>query len=250
MSASRGLITLIKNQIPSSLIKQPINCGEDVEVLATKIHLNNQNLILYNIYKSPQFTGALDLSEVFSLSMHEDILIAGDFNAHHPILNSKGPTNEDGSHISHLLEELPEITLLNNGEATHLRGGRLDLAFIPTYLKNSSKWEIHSHLVSDHYAIKISINLAKIPTPPTPSPKWNIKAANWELFQEKINLWRESYTLSNNINQLEADFTQAIHHAANASIPTIKSTSRTYKDHWYFCDRVKELKNRLNRAKK
>ena len=45
------------------------------------------------------------------------------------------------------------------------------------------------------------------------------------------------------------DLTEAIHKAADEAIPKINITYN-HKDHWFYCERVKELKSRLNRARK
>ena len=229
----RGLATLIKKSIPSEKIINPIYCGEEVETLATKIHLQNQTFTLYNIYKSPRHT--LDLTEVFEMGVHENILIAGDFNAHHPILNSITDTNWDGHHINTLLDEIPEMYLANSGEPTHIRGGRLDLVFLPTYLRDQTSWLVHPTLTSDHFATLTTINIQKLPNLPPPPPGWNFNKADWEKFQKAIQNWKNAYQPPADINQLERDLTEAIQQAADEAIPKI-NTKHNNKDHWFYCD--------------
>ena len=133
----RGLLTLVKRSIPHTHISTPPYCGDRVEVQSIKIQLDNNTLTCYNIYKHQD--GELNLSAIFASAEQENTLICGDFNAHHPILSSPSRTNEDGHHIAYLLDEYPEVALLNNGEPTHIRGGRLDLSFLTTTLRQQAK---------------------------------------------------------------------------------------------------------------
>ena len=245
---ARGLITLIKNTIPASSISNPIYCGEQVEVQAVKIQLLNQNLNLYNIYK--QQNGTLDIGELFSQAAIEPTFIGGDFNAHHEMLSSPQNSNTDGEHIASLLEEISNITLLNSGEATHIRGGRLDLSFISIELRHLATWQVHPTLMSDHYGIIINITIPKIPPPPPPPPKWDQNKADWNKFQNSISTWLATYTPTDDIDQLESDLCQALHRAANCSMPKTNSKTHNFKDAWYYNQEVKNLKNRLNRVRK
>ena len=51
------------------------------------------------------------------------------------MLSSCSPTNDAGIHIDYTLEQFQNIALMNNGEPTHTRGGRLDLTFVSTFFK-------------------------------------------------------------------------------------------------------------------
>ena len=56
----------------------------------------------------------------------------------------------------------PNIQLLNNGEPTHILGGRLDLTMATTPLNQLCSWNIHQELTSDHFAINIKIELQQL----------------------------------------------------------------------------------------
>ena len=245
---SRGLLTLIKRNIPHSHITNPHHCGNGVEVQALAIHLSNLTLTCYNVYK--QQDGELDLSRVFAQAETEPTLICGDFNAHHPILSSPSPTNQDGHHISYLLDEFPEVALLNNGEPTHERGGRLDLSFLTSTLRPSASWRVHPTLTSDHFGISLNMQLPQLPAPPPPPPRWNHEKANWVLFQNHLEEWHQAYQPPTDINQLEADLVSAFHEAADAAMPKSKPNRKNHKDSWYYNERVRELKHRLNVARR
>ena len=111
--------------------------------MAVRLTLDNQTLDIYNIYRNIQH-GELDLSQLFAHTENTNTLIMGDFNAHHEILSSTCPSNTSGDHIYQSLNDFNRVSLLNNGQSTHIRGGRLDLSFISTVLRPFSTWQLHS----------------------------------------------------------------------------------------------------------
>ncbi|KAG7159599.1 putative Endonuclease-reverse transcriptase-containing protein 3 [Homarus americanus] len=147
---SHGSMILVRATIPSSEV-EPDYCGNGVEAQAVRIHLANDSLVVYNIYKPS--TKQLEAGELLTQATQELVLIAGDFNAHHPTFNSTAKINEDGIHRVELLTDVPEIALINTREPTHILGGTLDLTFISTELVPVPQWEIDDELTSDHFEI-------------------------------------------------------------------------------------------------
>ncbi|MEL6802231.1 MAG: reverse transcriptase domain-containing protein, partial [Bacteroidota bacterium] len=242
-----NLVTLVKDTLPCVPISDPIQCGDQTEVLAVKILLANQDLTCYNLYKHPE--GALDLCEIFNQASSEPTIISGDFNAHHPILCST-KTSEDGEHIASLLDDFPEVCLLNNGEPTHILGGRLDLTFSSTPLRDDARWQVHPTLTSDHFATLFSLKLSRLPPLPLPPSRWKQEFADWNKFQGHLANWHHDYSPPHDDDLLESDLVTALQSAADFSMPKPKPCSRQYKDHWYYDPEVKELKRRLNRARR
>ena len=246
---NRGLIILIKNTIPAKTIN-PIYCGDRVEVMGIEINLAETTLTLYNIYRN-WANNNLNMNQLFDSAIQQPTLILGDFNAHHTILNSIRDSNEGGEHISHLLDTYPDITLLNNGHPTHIRGGRLDLAFLNTHLRNYTTWKIDDNICqSDHFAINIQLDLPQLPPIPPPPPRWNQDLANWQAFQNSIQNWVETYTPADDINTFESDLIKALHTAADVSMPNKQHKNFTFTDSWYYNQEVRHLKSRLNRVRK
>ena len=112
--------------------------------MAITVTLLNMQLNIYNVYRklNREYTGELELTQLFGLASTENTIILGDFNAHHPILSSPSVTNEAGRHIAQSLDDFLDIALLNNGQPTHILGGRLDLSFITTALRQIAQWDI------------------------------------------------------------------------------------------------------------
>jgi len=238
---------LVRGSIPCKAINNPIDCGDNVEVQAVELTLLNRTLLIYNLYK--HMLGTLDISELFASAEDNLMLIGGDFNAHHPILNSPRATNADGHHLASTLDESPFIGLLNTGEATHTQGGRLDLTLVSSSLLTNSSWGIHEELTSDHFAILTSLGISKITKPPPRLPRWNIKKADWLKYQRHLENWFNSYESSNELDQLELDFSTAISNAADQAIPMSKVPKINHKDKWFYC-KVKEVNSRVNATRK
>ena len=248
----RGLAILIKNTIPVKKITNPILCGDNVEVLAVTITLQDTKLEIYNIYRklTQGNTGELELTQLFAHTSATNTLITGDFNAHHNILSSPAHTNEAGEHIAQILNDFHNVTLLNNGQPTHIRGGRLDLTFISTPLRPITEWNIHPTLMSDHFATKICIETPLLPPIPPPPPRWNQELADWNIFHRELQQWSANYVIPDDIDLFEQQLIAAIHAAADKAMPKKSTNSRNFKDSWYYCQEVRMLKTRLNRVRK
>lgn len=245
---ARGCMILIRNHIPATIIDPPLTVGNTIELLGVEITLENSSMKIYNVYRSA--TKELDLHEVTALAASDRIFIGGDFNAHHPMLGSTSPTNEAGRHIAEVLTDNPDITLLNDTTTpTHLHGGRLDLSLINTSLAPLTKWDLHPTLTSDHYAIICTIKTPKIPTPLPPPPRWNTKRADWINFTKTLEE-QVGYEAPPNLEEHTHLLTNAFRTAAKATIPRTAPPKHHHKDYWFYCDRVKEINRRLNRAKK
>lgn len=195
----QGLATLVRNTLPSSIIRSPPDCGDGNEVLGVTITTKNNIIRIYNIYKNPNTD--FIARERLSTAQYDTVIIAGDFNAHHPRLNpSLGKTNPTGTHLTDLLDQTPEISLMTEPQATHIKGGTLDLTLVSTDLYPNAHWNIHPTLTSDHFAIEITIKDAAPNHTTPPLPKWSLKRINWECFQNELEEWSRAYNAPDDLN--------------------------------------------------
>ena len=239
----RGCAALIRSTIPHNRIAAPVHCGDGVEVLALELQLGPLPLMVYNVYRSQRYL--LEAGELLSLASHSSLLVAGDFNAHHPVLHSVSPTNATGRHLADLLEELPHVHLLNTGEATHVRGGRLDLTLVSGDILPGATWQVHPTLTSDHYGTLTTLTVAP-PVPPPPPPQWNVRRADWAKFQAALDEWWSTYVPPMDLHQQERDLTAAIEGAADAAMPRTASNRRRRPDWWFYNEKVREHNHRVN----
>nr|XP_053653588.1 uncharacterized protein LOC128703067 [Cherax quadricarinatus] len=165
------------------------------------------------------------------------------------MLHSHSATNAAGRHTAMLLHDIPEVKLLNNGDPTHLLGGCLDLTFGSRQLAAGATWETHPHLVSDHFAVITTFNINRPPTVVLP-PRWDVKRANWKVFQDYLHDWWSTYSLSEDCDTAEQELITVLIQAAECTIPK-KSTGRTHKkDWWFYNDEVREQNHRINSFRK
>ena len=132
------------------MIQHPIPCGSNVEVLPVTVMLQDHKLDIYDVYRKihHEHTGELDLTRLLAHTSSRRTLICGDFNAHHELLSSPQRANQAGEHIASALEDFPNVCLLNNGQATHMGVGRLDLSFMSKDLRHCATCGLHHSLTS------------------------------------------------------------------------------------------------------
>ena len=83
-----------------------------MERQALRIDTHGGSIVVYNIYR-PQLP-ALDVSDVFCLASYEQLLVAGDFNCHHPWLGSYRAANDAGRALLASFEDSGHVSLLND----------------------------------------------------------------------------------------------------------------------------------------
>ena len=239
---TRGCAVLVRSAIPHSRVAAPVPCGDGVEVMALELHVGGLRLLVYNLYRSQRHQ--LEAGELLTLAAHTSLLVGGDFNAHHPVLHSPSQANEAGRHLAVLLEDVPHVRLLNTGEATHTRGGRLDLTLVSGDLAAGATWRVHPTLTSDHFATLTTLPVAP-PAPPRPPPRWNTRRADWPRFQASLDEWWAAYQPPEDLHQQERDLTEALQRAADAAIPRARNR-RHRPDWWFYNEEVREHNHRVN----
>ena len=238
---------LVRNTIPHRRIDPPTRCGLGVEVMAVELKLPNLQLTVYNVYRKE--TQELYLTDVLALASVRPYLVGGDFNAHHPVLNSVRRTNAAGLHVNGTLQDIPLVSLLNTGEATHINGGRLDLTFSSNVIAALAEWSIHPTLVSDHFATVTVLDLDQ-PAVPLPPPRWNVQKADWLKFQKHVDSWWADYTPSEDLDARAAEFTAAVTAAADEAIPKTNPGRPRNRKWWFNTEEVRKANKRVNNIKK
>ncbi|KAK3876646.1 hypothetical protein Pcinc_018575 [Petrolisthes cinctipes] len=140
-----------------------------------------------------------------------------------------------------VMEETDNICLLNSGVPTHQAGGRLDLTFVSRDLGHCSKWWIHPTLTSDHYAIRISLELRTRSYVPRSLPGWE--------FESHLNGWHNKNKMGGDLDANLTAFTNAVNKAAEKSIPR-KRTGARHRDYWFYCDEIREQNRRIDKHRK
>jgi endonuclease/exonuclease/phosphatase family metal-dependent hydrolase len=123
------------------------------------LDINDSKVNLINIYNALE--ADLNAQYLDLIAALPNLLLVGDFNAHHPCLNSNS-TNKAGKIISDLLENT-ELVLLNNKIPTHFSyqglSRVLDLSILFPSLGMKSQFHvIQQPMASDHFPVQIIFN--------------------------------------------------------------------------------------------
>lgn len=102
------------------------------------------------------------LDHLFSASSNSPSTVGGDFNAHHlnnPMSSSASRSCRAKCYLNHLLQTIPNISLLDKYVSTHLIDGVLDI-FVSTALLPLTTWTLPPYFALDHFASAISLDIS------------------------------------------------------------------------------------------
>ena len=236
-----GLITIVRNRFPAEELVTP-RPGTHSDLLTVKIWINNQPLVLHNLYRTKN-----DIDLVKLLDAPTPAFVGTDINAQHLLWSSR--SNTAGRRIMKQFEELREYVILNsNQEPTTIYDSAIDITILHARLAARSHWEVMNDLVSDHYGIYTAIYLKDIP-PKEPQLKWRLCKADWPAFYDKVNLLISKYENIEDLNIMAHDMNNILIEAANDHIPKT-SSHRIQRMYWCYDPEVKSAKRQLNNATK
>jgi len=189
--STRGLGIYIKNSIPSKVIDDNRD-NASAEYLGVKIFLDGRTITIINVYNPHD-------SEVVpkppdSMIHNATVLLCGDFNARHPLLGSEGSTiGKNGKvYYDYLQNTSDPIHLLCPFEKTHYLGGKLDYIVLYNQHPLPCTAEVVPFLVSDHWALSITLPFAKR-SPPQPRLRYHLATKHHDEFIKRIGCWYEHY---------------------------------------------------------
>ena len=185
----------------------------------------------------------------------DNVLVVGDFNAHHSMWGGPGTSNKGGGqqladHITH-----SGLCLLNNGTHTRLpdcsgqNPTAIDLSLISSNLYSDTEWHIcDDPLGSDHLPILINIGGVSPRNVKTPESKYNYEKANWSQFSMQLEFTASNLDSSASIDVQYEQLRSHILAAADFAIPkkVIKTVSKFPPNPWWTqeCSMVVKAKKR------
>ena len=145
------------------VIKIQVPIYTTFESLCTKLTISGSSFTLVTIYRPPNTSHPVFISELSSLledlaSSNSEVLITGDFNIHVDILSD--PFSKTFSNLLETFDLKQHITF-----PTHDRGHTLDLLITRSNSTIISDLDHTIPSISDHYAIKSSISVSAYPRP-------------------------------------------------------------------------------------
>lgn len=157
-----GVSILVRKNIVYEVLEVTNKCGKKLEVCGIKIRINNKDLFIVSIYRPPTISISTDewLSFLNQFN-NKNVLILGDYNAHHTHWGSTSSSAE-GNRLFEALSE-SDFDIMNDGSMTTLpsrsrSGSAIDLSLATVNLLPYASWEvINESWGSDHYPIKMEI---------------------------------------------------------------------------------------------
>ena len=224
----QGIMTLIRNDTQAEVENIPAG---DIDIQKITAWINNTKYVFFNIYWPNHSFTKLPFDE----TTYKRTILAGDFNAHLPLLGYKD-YNYRGREVEDLLNSTNLIldkdmnstpTLLHR---RHLTTSRPDLIVVSADLYEQITVRVGEDIDSDHSPVLIKIN--KLVKPEIKRrPFWSFKRANWNSFacitdteMGKLDL----DTLS--VDQVSSEICSIILKAAKKTVP--QGHRKKYKPFW------------------
>jgi ribonuclease HI len=241
-----GVAILIKTTIPFILDTN----SSTLEVIAATVQIDGKPLNIVNFYLPPGHAiDPVDLEYYFN---KPNVVVVGDFNAHHTMWTGK-VDDPRGQSIADLIETTGLI-ILNTKSPTyiHYNGttSLLDLSIVSPQLALCLDWYvINSTMGSDHFPIQINININKPATNQVAQPKWNLKQADWLKFNQIATKLLSLEACENtDVHTFYKNIITGISDSADASIPLTKPNNNPKHTLPYWNEEIKAAIKSRNKA--
>ena len=183
-----GIAMLTRSDIVA-LPSQLTNYNDSIEIQKTRIKLNQTHIDIFNIYEP---TGQIDYETYkrYFDQFENKFIAVGDFNAHHPTWSHiQSKTNNSGKTLNKILNEYTNISLATpKGMQTYLSSttgntSTLDLCFCSSDVISDISVNTGPCLGSDHYPIKIEINMTPSKQPIKFRRRYKLQNVDWDKWQ-------------------------------------------------------------------
>jgi hypothetical protein len=193
-----------------------INTFQLINIYNQKDQSNDEELNSSNSNSSNSYTFERSMKNI---QLSSETLILGDFNAHHNWWNSFISNNIRCNELIPWLNQYnfelvnePDVYTFHRSknEGRNMTSSIIDLAFATSSLYSRiSEWFIdeNNSTGSDHELIRISIqtNDIELVDNPLMSGPFNVKKANWELFEKELTFEASNFSNSfDNLNSFES----------------------------------------------
>ena len=193
-SRAGGLLTYVKEDIPFRVVNG-YSGGEEngTECLAVEIRLDQgRSFTLVNIYRAPSREAGQRPSFDHIRVPVTPFVIAGDWNAHAPLWDDSQPGDRWGEALEEWVMDNP-VAVLNTGVDTRINrvtggGSAPDVSLVHTSLVAGADWGVLPPLGSDHFPIKIHLDISPVVIDePESRLKWDWRNADWESYSSAVD---------------------------------------------------------------
>jgi hypothetical protein len=259
----RAAIYVNRTHLPASAIAQLPIPSTDVVAIEVKPTNDIKPSLLINVYNPNDKSVLPTLEEFFKNyrpDRYETVIMAGDFNCHHPLWNPPGYDKHDieADKLVDLASTLGLNLLMPPGTITFPRAKTaIDLVWgNHTAATKLLKCKIAKayDVGSDHLPIETHLT-AELMDPPDVPSKLNFKKANWNEFnrqlQQKLPKITRMHT-QHDIDKFLQQLTMALHTSIESTTPKCKPCPHSKR--WWNADitklmkKAKSLRNKYHRT--
>ena len=214
-----GICLCVKNTISFSEIRLP-ECSNSIEIMGIKV----SNVAIVNVYNPP--SNSIDKRCLPLITKFPEVIICGDFNAHHKMWDS-GNSNQNGVSLLAFIEE-NDYLLQNTSKPNHmvfnagLKCSLINLTITSPSISHKCSLEVTNIFMgSDHCVIDTKINI-NVSHSSQHLPRWAFDRANWDAFYHLCDLDNNHSLISADVHDFHNNLTSTIMDIANRTIPTTK----------------------------
>ncbi|VDI00719.1 Hypothetical predicted protein [Mytilus galloprovincialis] len=229
------------------------NIISKLETSSINIKIDNKTITVVNIYDSATDTKEAEYENIFK-QVKNDIIMCGDFNAHHTLWGSNSIQTKGRELYNFIVNN--NIVILNDGSGTRLNPINLetsciDISLVSPNISHKATWAVdHSSTHgSDHFVVSITLN--EKPDYKNESVfKWNYAKADWNGFSSKCDQILCEDMVTCNTQETCTLLTDTITNIAGEFIPVRKSNNKSNKPSvpWWNTNCTKAVKDR-NKAR-
>ena len=226
--AGGGLAILVRNDVnisPKQLIEY---ANSKLEVQAVTVHCERSTMDIMNIYNPNLNVSDMEFTFYFE-QLSANKLILGDFNAHHPLWDTRHPENPTGNHLVQSLLHNPDLSVitpvnLNTYFHSALRQfSTLDLCIVSCNLVPQSSVQLGQDLGSDHSPIFTQLNFSPILSPSKRRPHWIFGNTNqWQKYISSLPL-----PIPTDHDSLESSYNSFTNTVTNSACLSFRKTKET-----------------------
>ena len=219
-----GLAFLVHHSVRYTIIDTSnltLQSDQIIELQGISAYINESFMKIFNIYIPPVSANTQYVPDITKiLDTDDDVLILGDFNAHHVAWKSN-LSDVRGEQIAQQVED-SDLFLLNLDSQTRRPSNGTDsspdISLISAHLAFSVAWETCMALNSDHLPICITF-VDDQPPPRTNRSFMNLKRAKWGLLSSELEALLEDEPMPSNCSSGVNKFNYLFKTAAKHNIP-------------------------------
>lgn len=199
-----GVAVLIRKSFQYSLIELPLLAS--MEAVGVRLTQGDRDISVISVYAPHGNCTSSDINTLFEVAGNSGI-VAGDFNAHHSLWESRGTVNTCGRSIANFLEEDCRYSLCTPidlgtrvGSGETATTSTIDLTFVSNDLPRRDEIKLGPYWGSDHLPILFKVEVKGSAIMRQTTRRWRVRA-------DSVTAWNDSLRtyLTNTSSQAEGN---------------------------------------------